>query len=949
MVLITFFSCTVNKEDIEGITYESVSYVYDGTVKELLVTGDLPELASVVYSNNKRSVIGESKATAVISGPNYNTLILEATLTITALPEVPLLNFTGINFENVSVFYDSNEHYINITGEVPEGTQVIYTSTTEHITNSATEIGIYYVTVNLVNPAYNPLTLHATLEIKEVDSLPFLTDYLFIGDSFIDRAFYKNFDSDFGDIDKVVNLGVGGTRIQYWKDKIDQIEALNPAKIIMHLGINDINAGTPGNQTYLELAQFFNLILSVLPKTQIFYISLNPNTSFTYGASAATLVNDAVIRYAEENNHIVYINFREKMYDGKTLITSFLADGLHLSNNGYILFTKTIKEYLGLPVKEGENFGEVGKLGVSSGVDLSLDKGETPSVTITSFNEQQAFLASAYSTNLFFNVNISQLVKNQESTKPTIAGLVIGNMYCYAILYIDITSSIFKAGIVKKYGEEMIDYSLKQEIQLPSSSSFDFNLLGVRNGKDIYFVINDTPIYKISNYDKLKAADNSSIGIYTSNTKATFTFNKSGSYGTTNSLEQVSSYTFTKSFDLDVFKNNVKNYKIEFGSAKDTGFIDSEEIYANITRNSTSVTYSVLGYGNFRENEVINIVMSNIIIPKNNWNMSGDNIYVKVLSDGQVYFKTNQINMFEYSKVTDGTYLKTIPISRALRQGDDKYFSFELNINFTEINNPIITSTFDLVLLEAYTVLDEMFLYNDAPYIRAMKLNNIPCGDLVYEGNYITIGRYGLQATVSTALKNSLILGYSISFSAPNDVKVAEADDFYMKITRVGNQTTLNIIGFGNYKNSEYITLVLHKGTNNTDTWGLNTEDTVLKILRGGDIYYKTNLNEFFEYNFFNNNLDTKLSNTEYTYSFDIHEEGYFTIDIVFNDITKFNDIYVGNLNILVAEVAMQLDGSMLFYNNDPFIFLMRKNGASCGDPATQNSYITIDNLGSIV
>ena len=80
------------------------------------------------------------------------------------------LDFEGLTYESKSVTYDGAEHIndIHLVGALPEGTsknENVRNSQNELVT-SAIEVGAYNYTCVLSNPAYNTLTLNATLTIK---------------------------------------------------------------------------------------------------------------------------------------------------------------------------------------------------------------------------------------------------------------------------------------------------------------------------------------------------------------------------------------------------------------------------------------------------------------------------------------------------------------------------------------------------------------------------------------------------------------------------------------------------------------------------------------------------------------------------------------------------------------------------------------------------------------
>ncbi|MDE7385207.1 MAG: MBG domain-containing protein, partial [Anaeroplasmataceae bacterium] len=70
------------KGTITGVTFNSQSFVYDGTAKSIEVS-NLPEGAEVTYSGNSMTDVGEYTVTATIKKDNYEDLVLTAKLTIT--------------------------------------------------------------------------------------------------------------------------------------------------------------------------------------------------------------------------------------------------------------------------------------------------------------------------------------------------------------------------------------------------------------------------------------------------------------------------------------------------------------------------------------------------------------------------------------------------------------------------------------------------------------------------------------------------------------------------------------------------------------------------------------------------------------------------------------------------------------------------------------------------
>lgn len=144
---------------ITGIVMNDKTVTYDGFEHSIFIEGTLPENVDVIYQNNGKKEVGTYKIIATLSGEGYETLRLEATLTIQAR------KIQNISFNNKTVTYDGFKHKIEVEGELPLGVIVTYTSNKPEITNEASEVGTYIITATLSGEGYETLTLTATLNI----------------------------------------------------------------------------------------------------------------------------------------------------------------------------------------------------------------------------------------------------------------------------------------------------------------------------------------------------------------------------------------------------------------------------------------------------------------------------------------------------------------------------------------------------------------------------------------------------------------------------------------------------------------------------------------------------------------------------------------------------------------------------------------------------------------
>ena len=72
----------IEKAEIDGVSFDDASYKYDGTEKKIEISGILPVGVNVEYENAVQTEKGSYEARAVLSGKNYITKELKATLTI---------------------------------------------------------------------------------------------------------------------------------------------------------------------------------------------------------------------------------------------------------------------------------------------------------------------------------------------------------------------------------------------------------------------------------------------------------------------------------------------------------------------------------------------------------------------------------------------------------------------------------------------------------------------------------------------------------------------------------------------------------------------------------------------------------------------------------------------------------------------------------------------------
>lgn len=212
--------------------------------------------------------------------------------------------------------------------------------------NEDVYFGIVSFNLLLKAKEYKLETNEANLEKYKVDTSKKVdVDYLFCGDSYIDTAFFQTWKDAFGSLN-AINLGVGGTKVEYWQDQlVTQLTHYNPKNIIIHIGVNNLDdAGESDEAVIKKLDALFKGFKQEWPNVNIYYISIVDNVQFHQFVEKYEKVNEWVqkqdVHFIDMRPHITKSNGAADLM--------WFYDGLHYSAPGYALLVREIGEALGL-------------------------------------------------------------------------------------------------------------------------------------------------------------------------------------------------------------------------------------------------------------------------------------------------------------------------------------------------------------------------------------------------------------------------------------------------------------------------------------------------------------------------------------------------------------------------------------------------------------------------
>ncbi len=176
---------------------------------------------------------------------------------------------------------------------------------------------------------------------------------VFIGDSITDGYRLSDFYADLPLA--VYNRGIGGdvTSGVYNRLKTSLYD-LAPKKIVLLIGINDINSGRTNDEIIANYTSILEEIKKNLPAADVTCLSVLPmhDKVAAWGidlekATAQIKDLNGKIKTLAEGKGYRYIDLFSLVSDGNDrLVEGYTYDGLHLNADGYAIWTAAVKPYL---------------------------------------------------------------------------------------------------------------------------------------------------------------------------------------------------------------------------------------------------------------------------------------------------------------------------------------------------------------------------------------------------------------------------------------------------------------------------------------------------------------------------------------------------------------------------------------------------------------------------
>ncbi len=142
----------------------------------------------------------------------------------------------------------------------------------------------------------------------------------------------------------VINRGFGGSQIadvNHWFDQV--VAPYHPRAIVFYAGENDIAAGKTPAQVVADFDTFMARKTAELADVPVYFISLKPSKLRFEQLERQSEVNQAIRARSAARPDLHYIDIVPLMLENGQPKDLFVADHLHMSAQGYVLWTEAVR------------------------------------------------------------------------------------------------------------------------------------------------------------------------------------------------------------------------------------------------------------------------------------------------------------------------------------------------------------------------------------------------------------------------------------------------------------------------------------------------------------------------------------------------------------------------------------------------------------------------------
>jgi len=154
---------------------------------------------------------------------------------------------------------------------------------------------------------------------------------------------------DFADR-KVTNLGFGGSTLAACVWFFERIMMdYNPQALVFYAGDNDLGDGRHPEEVFIFFKQLMVEVKSRFGNLPCYFISLKPSVARWHLADQFKYTNNLIAdEISKSESNWIFIDVFSRMLDqsGKPIVDNYQADGLHMTDKAYRLWTEIVEQEL---------------------------------------------------------------------------------------------------------------------------------------------------------------------------------------------------------------------------------------------------------------------------------------------------------------------------------------------------------------------------------------------------------------------------------------------------------------------------------------------------------------------------------------------------------------------------------------------------------------------------
>lgn len=148
---------------------------------------------------------------------------------------------------------------------------------------------------------------------------------------------------------KIINRALWGSAVADTSRNVDRlILPYEPRVVVVYAGDNDLDGGATTEQVAVEFERLVKNVHAKLPQTRIVVIGIKPSPQRWLTIDRMRLANAMIRAICSRDDRVAFVDVDGPMmgWDERPRPELYRADGLHLSEQGYQLWTTLLRPFL---------------------------------------------------------------------------------------------------------------------------------------------------------------------------------------------------------------------------------------------------------------------------------------------------------------------------------------------------------------------------------------------------------------------------------------------------------------------------------------------------------------------------------------------------------------------------------------------------------------------------